>query len=123
MHLRQPELASTESELEGLFLSLLSKAGLPLPTPNQELLDYRVDCLWRSRSLVVELDGYAFHRGRMATERDVWRDNRLRMAGYRVIRFTYDMVVNHGDDVIALVSRELGTSGPILVGGRHSGAT
>ncbi len=39
--------------------------------------------------LIVELDGYAFHRTVAAFERDRRRDAALQLAGYRVMRFTH----------------------------------
>jgi len=104
---RHPETAQSESELEAMFLRLCEEAGLPLPKANRPLLEYRVDCLWPDQRLVVELDGYEFHRGRMAFERDARRDNRLKRAGFQVLRFTYDMVGQSPDEVVALVSHEL----------------
>jgi very-short-patch-repair endonuclease len=40
------------------------------------------------RHLVVELDGYAFHRTRAAFERDRARDAALQVAGFRVMRLS-----------------------------------
>ncbi len=45
--------------------------------------------LWRRRSLVVELDGWEYHRARGAFESDRRRDARLAVAGYRVYRLTW----------------------------------
>ncbi len=104
---RRPETAESESELEAMFLLLCEEAGLPLPKPNRPVLEFRVDCLWPDQRLVVELDGYEFHRGRMAFERDAQRDNRLKRAGFQVLRFTWDMVAHRRDEVVALVSQEL----------------
>jgi len=44
-----------------------------------------VDFLWRDRSLVVETDGYAAHRGRAAFEDDRARDLDLLARGFEVI--------------------------------------
>ena len=38
--------------------------------------------------LIVELDGFAFHRSRGAFERDRIRGAELQRAGYRVLRIT-----------------------------------
>jgi very-short-patch-repair endonuclease len=44
--------------------------------------------------LVVETDGYRFHRGRLAFESDRARDVQLKLLGYAVVRFTYRQVVS-----------------------------
>jgi very-short-patch-repair endonuclease len=49
---------------------------------------FEVDALWPHQRLVVELDGYEFHRTRAAFERDRARDAALQLAGYRVLRVT-----------------------------------
>jgi very-short-patch-repair endonuclease len=100
-------MSLTESELEGRFLRLCARAGLPLPEPNRHVLGYRVDCLWPERRLVVELDGYEFHRGRDAFESDRERDSRLRLAGYLVLRFTWRQVMDRPGQVVALLFQEL----------------
>jgi very-short-patch-repair endonuclease len=50
---------------------------------------WEVDMAWPERRLVVELDGYAFHRHRAAFEADRERDSDLQLAGYRVLRITH----------------------------------
>ena len=53
-----------------------------------------VDFLWCSQRLVVETDGYRFHRGRLAFEADRARDVELKLLGYTVVRFTHRQVVD-----------------------------
>jgi very-short-patch-repair endonuclease len=47
-----------------------------------------VDVLWRERRVVVETDGYLYHRGHTAFEDDHQRDLQLRLLGYTVRRYT-----------------------------------
>ncbi len=79
----------TRSPLEDRFSALCREHGLPAPARNVRLLGHEVDALWVDRRLVVELDGFAYHRHRAAFERDRARDAALQAAGYRVIRFTH----------------------------------
>jgi hypothetical protein len=82
----------TRSELEARFLSLCRHAGLPTPLVNVHVVGFEVDALWPAERLVVELDGYAYHRTRTAFERDRARDAALLLAGYRVVRITSRML-------------------------------
>lgn len=75
----------TRSELERSFLELGASAGLPVPLVNVQVAGWEVDMLWCEERLVVELDGYAYHRTRAAFERDRRRDADLQLAGYRVL--------------------------------------
>ena len=56
---------------------------------NQWLANLEVDFLFTEQRLVVETDGYRFHRTREQFERDRHRDATLTRAGYRVLRFTH----------------------------------
>jgi very-short-patch-repair endonuclease len=78
----------TRSELERRFLALLEDAGLARPAVNASVAGHEVDMLWPRRRLVVELDGYEYHRTRAAFERDRRRDEDLKVAGYEVTRLT-----------------------------------
>ena len=43
-----------------------------------------VDALWREERVIVEADGYEFHKSRARFEADRRRDAKLLLAGYRV---------------------------------------
>ena len=91
----------TRSELERRFLYLCRRHGLPKPEVNVRIGEFEVDFLWRDRSLVVETDGYRYHRGRAAFEHDYRRQARLIAAGFDVIRFTWSQVVNDPAEALA----------------------
>ncbi len=79
-------LDRTRSDLERNFLRLCRRHGLPAPEVNVRIGPYLVDFLWRERALVVETDGYAYHRGCVAFEDDRGRDLDLRARGFEAIR-------------------------------------
>jgi very-short-patch-repair endonuclease len=80
---------TTRSPLEDSFAVLCSAHDLPVPAFNATVLGFEVDALWLVQRLIVELDGFAYHRHRAAFERDRARDTALQVAGYRVIRLTH----------------------------------
>jgi very-short-patch-repair endonuclease len=97
----------TRSKLERLFLRLCREQGLPAPDVNVTIGSLEVDFLWRDRRLVVETDGYKYHRGRAAFEDDRDRDLRLRELGYGVVRLTYQQVINEPARVADLLAKVL----------------
>lgn len=97
----------TRSPLEDDFLRLVHDAKLPLPQSNVHLLGQEVDALWAAERVVVELDGYAYHRSRLAFQHDRERVRALGFAGYRVLQYTYDDVVRRPDTVVAELRRAL----------------
>jgi hypothetical protein len=104
--------ALTASELEERFLELCRRSGVPRPAVNawiatDENGHLMVDFLWRAERLVVETDGWAFHRSRAAFERDRRRDQVLELAGYRVLRFTWRQVARDPARVEQLLGRLL----------------
>lgn len=76
----------TRSDLERDFLSLCRVHRLPVPGVNVRVGKHLVDFLWRDRMLIVETDGYKYHRGRGAFEDDRVRGLDLRAQGFEVIR-------------------------------------
>jgi very-short-patch-repair endonuclease len=58
-----------------------------------------VDFVWRDERLVVELDGWAFHRTRRAFEHDRGRDQQLARAGFGTLRFTHRQIDGDPGDV------------------------
>jgi hypothetical protein len=83
----------TDRELEELFLALVRQAGLPEPAVNAWITGagwaYKADFLWRRERLIAEADSREFHSHRSAFEHDRLRDQRLTLAGYTVVRFTW----------------------------------
>lgn len=85
----------TWSELEERFLALIRTARLPEPevnswvTPADGEPALRVDFIWREQRVIVETDGHATHQTRQAFETDRRRDQRLMLAGWRVVRLTW----------------------------------
>lgn len=82
----------TRSELEHLFLRLCERHRISMPEVNVRIGPYEVDFLWRARRLIVETDGYKYHRGSQAFEDDHERDLVLHDHGYTVHHFTYRQV-------------------------------
>jgi very-short-patch-repair endonuclease len=84
--------APTRSELEERFLRLRDTHGIPRPQTNVLIEGIEVDFVWRDRRLIVEVDGYAYHRSPTAFEADRERDVTLATKGWRVLRFTWTQV-------------------------------
>jgi very-short-patch-repair endonuclease len=97
----------TRSELERRFLRLCRRAGLPAPEVNVRIGGLTVDFLWRDERLIVETDGYRYHRGRQAFEDDRGRDLELRARGYEVLRLSYRQVSDRPERVIGALRRVL----------------
>jgi very-short-patch-repair endonuclease len=99
--------ALTRSEAERRLLHLIRTADLPRPEVNARLGRYEVDFLWREQRLVVEVDGYAYHAGRRAFERDRERDTALAAVGFTVLRITWRQLVGAPETVIARLAAAL----------------
>jgi len=83
----------SESFLESIVRFRLIELGLA-PRLQVQVGDVgRVDMIIGDR-LIIELDGWEFHRSREAFEEDRRRDAELTRLGYRVLHFTYAAVMN-----------------------------
>lgn len=94
------------SVLESLFRVLVLLAGLAPPQSQFSVrssgrLLARVDFAWPEQRLVVETDGFAFHADRERYRSDRRRTNALVLAGWRVLRFSWEDVRWHPDRVLA----------------------
>ncbi len=96
------------SELERLVYKLCRAHGLPLPHVNCVIEGRVRDFYWPRRRLVVEADSYAWHRSPAALNADRERDVELTLAGYRVLRFTWEQVRHQPEYVIASIRAALG---------------
>lgn len=96
----------TRSELEERFLALCDRYAVPRPNVNTCLEGgIEVDFVWPAARLVVEVDGYAFHRSPAAFEQDRARDVALVLTGYRVLRFTWTQVTRRPREVARALQR------------------
>jgi very-short-patch-repair endonuclease len=68
-----------------------------------------VDFLFPAHHVVVETDGWRYHRTRTAFERDRRRDATLTRAGYRVLRFTHDQLERDAETVARTITAALGS--------------
>jgi very-short-patch-repair endonuclease len=82
----------TRSDLELLFLRLCRRHQLSEPEVNVRVDRFLVDFLWRDHRLIVETDGYKYHRGRAAFLSDHDRDLKLRALDYEVIRLSEEQL-------------------------------
>ncbi|HYI17866.1 MAG TPA: DUF559 domain-containing protein [Solirubrobacteraceae bacterium] len=98
-----PDQDLTRSELEEAFLALCAEQGLQRPRVNAIVVGLEVDFHWPRHRLVVEVDGWRFHRTRRAFERDRERDAILAAAGLRVLRFTARQIAAERPAVVAAV--------------------
>jgi very-short-patch-repair endonuclease len=102
-----PGHGEMKSRLERRFRNLLISHGIELPERNQEVGPWTVDCLWRERRVVVELDGRQHERPHQADsddDRDLW----LRRHGYVVRRYGKRQIEQRPDEVIADLLEALG---------------
>lgn len=105
--------SSQKSELERRFRALLGTApDIPRPffnaVVNGESRTHEVDALWEPHRLVVQVDGYEFHRTRRDREHDAASDGDLELVGCRVLRFTWDDVTVNPDRTLRRVRLALG---------------
>lgn len=104
--------ARCESVLETLCRLVLEDGGLR-PFETQHVVRSgrttvgRVDFAWLDRRLVVEVDGFAFHADRSTYRSDRRRGNALVLAGWRVLRFSWEDVVGSPAVVVAVVRAAL----------------
>jgi hypothetical protein len=107
----EPGFVVPESELERRTVDLLVASGLPLPDGQVPLAFWddllgRVDFAYVEERIVIEVDGRRFH-GPEVFESDRERDNAAGLAGWRVLRFTWAMVTERPEYVIATIAEAL----------------
>jgi very-short-patch-repair endonuclease len=66
-----------------------------------------IDVVFRGVKLAIEIDGRLYHSGRDVFETDRGRQNLLIIDGWCVLRFTWAMIDERPDEVIAAVTAAL----------------
>ncbi|MGK2931987.1 MAG: DUF559 domain-containing protein [Solirubrobacterales bacterium] len=101
--IRHPEIAMSRSDLEILFNEECQSRGFGKPLINSIVCGEEVDFFWPEANLIIEVDGYEFHQGRMTRDKDIRKENRLKRAGYGFHRFSHWMVTREIEEVMDLV--------------------
>lgn len=99
-----------DSALELLGLRRLRQWGFPEPEPQYSVpwrspRKGRVDFAYPAIRLIIELDGRKWHSALHAFEEDRLRDNHAQLAGWRVLRVTYRMLVEQPENVRRMIER------------------
>lgn len=120
---RGSDQAALESALELELRRLLKKARLPEPVRQFEIRDgdsliARVDFAYPELRLAIEADGYRYHSGRSAWQRDVSRRNQIVMQGWRVVNFTSEDLRRRPLEAIAQIRRALADPSFALTSGK-----
>jgi very-short-patch-repair endonuclease len=105
-------VAFTRSKAEEKLLALVRAAMLPHPQLNTRVAGYEVDVLWPSEKVIVEVDGYAYHRSRRSFVVDRRRDTELAVAGYTVVRFTWADVTERREATLSRIVQVLARRAP-----------
>jgi hypothetical protein len=82
----------SDDELELLFRPIAAAVGLPTPFTKQRVNKFEVDFFWPDLGLVVETDGWRYHRTPAAQTRDALRFQRHTAAGLTPLRFSHYQV-------------------------------
>ncbi|GAA4625844.1 type IV toxin-antitoxin system AbiEi family antitoxin domain-containing protein [Actinoallomurus vinaceus] len=101
------------SVLESALRMLLIEHGLKPPRTQYEMRAASgrhlatVDFAWPDLRVIVEADGFAYHRGRKAYLRDRTLGNACTLAGWRLLRFSWEDVFQHPAYVLRSTQRVL----------------
>ncbi|MGV1050420.1 MAG: DUF559 domain-containing protein [Solirubrobacterales bacterium] len=100
----------SDDELELLFRPLVKAAGLPTPLTKQIVNRFEVDFHWPDLGLVVETDGWRYHRTPAAQTRAALRDQVHTAAGLTPLRFSHRQVKHdpaHVEDILTRTAARL----------------
>jgi hypothetical protein len=95
----------SDTELEVLFRPLAGRAGLPIPLTKEMVNGFEVDFYWPDLGLVVETDGWRYHRTASAQARDALRDQTHTASGLTTLRFSHWQVAHEPQHVLRILTR------------------
>lgn len=95
----------SDTELEVLFRPIAARAGLPTPLTKEMVNGFEVDFYWPGLGLVVESDGWRYHRTPSAQTRDALRDQTHTASGLTPLRFSHYQVKHEPQHVLRILAR------------------
>lgn len=100
-------------EFERRVARLLVRAGVRAPRFEHVVITAngvfvaRVDLAYPDLRIAIECDGHQWHSGRQCRQADLDRQNRLVLAGWTILRFTWEDLVERPDLIIERVRAAL----------------
>jgi len=93
----------SDDELERLFRPIAAASGLPVPLTKHMVNKFEVDFFWPDLGLVVETDGWRYHRTPSAQTRDALRFQTHTAAGLIPLRFSHWQVKHEPRHVLNIL--------------------
>lgn len=87
----------TRSEFEDRFVAFAREYGLPTPLVNTRVCGFLVDAYFPTERVIVELDGWDFHKSRRSFEDDRDRDATTLAAAILTVRITWERLTGSPD--------------------------
>jgi hypothetical protein len=87
-NLIDPAQNPTRSGGEDRFIAFCKEYGLPTPTTNTTRWGFEIDALFEAEKVIVEIDGWDFHKDRQSFESDRERDTVAADHGFLTVRLT-----------------------------------
>lgn len=114
----EPRMGGTyvsDSTLETRLLGLIERASLPAPTTQWtpkwlKHMGGRVDLTYLEDHLIIEGDSLRWHGSPAAFQADRRRDNLAQLAGWTILRFTWEDITKRPGYVVASIQRALQNS-------------
>jgi len=95
----------SDDELERRFRPIAAAAGLPVPLTKVMVNRFEVDFFWPGLGLVVETDGWRYHRTPAAQTRDALRFQTHTAAGLTPLRFSHWQVKYEPWHVLSILKK------------------
>jgi len=95
----------SDTELEVLFRPIARSAGLSEPLTKQTVNGFEVDFFWPGLRLVVETDGWRYHRTPATQARDALRDQTHTACDLTPLRFSHFQVKYESTHVRGILER------------------
>jgi hypothetical protein len=95
----------SDDALERIFRPIATAAGLPVPETKVLVNGFEVDFHWPALGLVVETDGFRYHRTAATQSRDALRDQTHTAAGLTTLRFSHWQVTHERARVRLVLAR------------------
>lgn len=111
---REGRYVPADSVLESRLLQLIDASGLPLPYTQFRPAwlvptNGRVDFAYPEHQLIIEGDSRKWHLLMKSFETDRHRDNQAQLAGWRILRFTWQDITERSDYVVSAIRTALST--------------